>query len=130
MVYISNELAEKLKSYIVREGDLIISQRGTLGIPVMISKQFDGSVISANFIAIKNIKEVSPKFLQIFLSSSLGQIQLIRKTSGQVQTKITTDDVKSIKIPILPPPTQKYIVTLIDTAYSQRNKKNRSTTTY
>jgi len=123
MVYISNELAEKLKSYIVREGDLIISQRGTLGIPVMISKQFDGSVISANFIAIKNIKEVSPKFLQIFLSSSLGQIQLIRKTSGQVQTKITTDDVKSIKIPILPPPTQKYIVTLIDKAYSQKKQK-------
>jgi len=125
VIYISKELAKKLKSYVVKEGDLIISQRGTLGLAVKVTKDFDGSIISANFIAIKEINEneVLPDFLQILLSSKLGQIQLIRKTSGQVQTKITTDDIKTIKIPVLPIPTQQKIISKIKQAYNLKKQK-------
>jgi len=123
IVYISKELAGKLKPYEVKEGDLIISQRGTLGVAVKVTKDFNGSIISANFIAIKNIKEIYPDFLQIFLSSKLGQIQLIRKTSGQVQTKITTDDIKTIKVPVLPESKQKEIISKIKLAYKLKKQK-------
>lgn len=123
VVYISEGLAKKLKSYVVKEGDLIISQRGTLGLAVKVTKDFDGSIISANFIAIKEINEVLPDFLQILLSSKLGQIQLIRKTSGQVQTKITTDDIKTIKIPILPIQTQQKIISKIKQTYNLKKQK-------
>jgi len=103
LVYVSEKLAEELKNYRVKENDLIISQRGTLGLTARIPKSLAGAIISANFIAIKDVhKELLSDFLDIFLSSEYGKIQLIRHTSGQIQTKITTDDVKSIKIPIPP----------------------------
>lgn len=66
VVYISEGLAKKLKSYVVKEGDLIISQRGTLGLAVKVTKDFDGSIISANFIAIKEINEVLPDFYKYY----------------------------------------------------------------
>ncbi len=123
IVYISEELSKKLKSYIVKEGDLIISQRGTLGLVVNVGKDFDGSVISANFIAIKDLREISPDFLQILLSSKFGQTQLIRKTSGQVQAKITTDDIKTFKVPIPSEEKQKKIISYIKRAYSYKANK-------
>jgi restriction endonuclease S subunit len=123
VVYISKELSENLKSYIVKNGDLIISQRGTLGLTVKVDEIFDGAVMSANFIAIKDLREVSPDFLQILLSSEFGQIQLLRKTSGQVQTKITTNDIKTIKIPIIPEKIQSQIVDEIKRAYKHKAKK-------
>jgi len=123
VIYISEGLAKKLKSYVVKEGDLIISQRGTLGLAVKVTKDFDGSIISANFIVIKEINEILPDFLQILLSSKLGQIQLKRKTSGQVQTKITTDDIKTIKIPIPSSETQQKIISKIKQAYNLKKQK-------
>lgn len=123
IIYISKELSEKLKSYIVRKNDLIISQRGTLGLAVKIDEDFDGAVISANFIAIKELKKVFPDFLQVILSSKLGQTQLIRNTSGQVQTKITTDDIKNIRIPILSEKIQNQIVDGIKKAYREKSRK-------
>lgn len=123
IIFISKDLSEKLKSYIVKKGDIIISQRGTLGLAVQVDDSFDGAVISANFIAVKNLKEISPGFLQIILSSKLGQMQLIRKTSGQVQTKITTEDIKTIEIPIIPENKQKEIIDKIKDGYKLKSKK-------
>lgn len=122
-VFITKKLAEKLKSYKVKRGDLIVSQRGTLGLLAKIPDFFDGGIISANFIAIKNIKEVLPDYLKFFLSSKYGQQQLVRKTSGQIQTKITTDDIKSILVPLPPLSIQNQIVELMESAYKQKKEK-------
>lgn len=121
--FISKELAEKLKSYKVRKDDLIISQRGTLGLTAKVSEFFDGAIISANFIAIKNIKEVLPEYLKFFLSSKFGQKQLVRKISGQVQTKITTNDIKSLVVTIPPSKIQNQIVEIMQSAYKQKVEK-------
>lgn len=121
--FISKEQSLKLKPYIVKNGDLIISQRGTLGLAVKIDESFEGAVISANFIAIKDLQEISPDLLQILLSAQIGQIQLLRKTSGQVQTKITTEDIKTIRIPVLPKKIQIEIMDKIKRAYLQKARK-------
>jgi restriction endonuclease S subunit len=100
IVFINESLTRKLQSYKVKKDDLVISQRGTLGLTAIIPDFFDGAIISANFIAIKELRGVSPKFLGAFLNSTYGKIQLKQKTSGQVQTKITTDDIKTLLVPL------------------------------
>ena len=125
IVFITKELANKLKSYAVKEGDLIISQRGTLGLVAKIPLAFNNAVISANFIAIKDITKISPEFLQFYLSSAQGQLQITRRTSGQVQTKITTDDIKSIKVPMLQSQLQNRIVLIMQSAYTQKKQKEQ-----
>jgi len=125
ITFISEDLAGKLKSYKIKEGDLIISQRGTLGLIAKVPSFFKNAIISANFIAIKNIKEVSADYLKIVLSSKYGQMQIERRISGQVQTKITTDDIKYLKIPILPQKVRSYIVEIIESAISQKIQKEQ-----
>jgi len=123
LVFISNEKAESLDSYKVKENDLIISQRGTLGLAAKVDSYFNGAIISANFIAIKDIKKIQPDYLITFLSSDFGKKQLTRQTSGQVQTKITTDDVKRIRVPIIPPNSQNQVINLMRSAYQLKRHK-------
>ena len=56
--------------------------------------------ISANIIAIKNIRESSATFIHDYLLSIVGQTLLERNVSGQVQQKVTTQDIADILIPI------------------------------
>jgi restriction endonuclease S subunit len=122
-IFISEDLAKMLKPYEVKKEDLIISQRGTLGMVAKVPSFFENAIISANFIAVKDIKDVSPSYLQTFLTSRFGRIQLSRRTSGQVQTKITTDDIKTIKVPVPPQEIQERIIQIMENAYSQKKQK-------
>jgi len=123
LVFINNEKAAELDSYKVKENDLVISQRGTLGLAAKVDSKFDGAIISANFIAIKAIKELNPDYLKTFLSSDLGKRQLTRQTSGQVQTKLTTDDIKRIRIPVIPLNSQIKVANLMQCTYQLKKQK-------
>lgn len=126
-IYISTELAEILKAYRVHKGDLLISQRGTLGAAVIVPDFFDNAIISANFIAIRKLKNTLPEYLKLVLSSKFGQAQIARKTSGQVQIKITTEDIKTLLIPLPSFRIQEKIVGLMQSAYEQKKKNDLST---
>jgi restriction endonuclease S subunit len=121
--FIKEKLVSSLRRYVVNKGDLVISQRGTLGLSGVIKDDLDGAVISANLIAIKNLKEVTPDYLQFFFNSNLGKIQLERRTSGQVQTKITTEDIKTLLVPIPPKEIQQKIVNTYLSAIKNRKEK-------
>jgi len=121
--FINERLASSLKHYKVNKGDLVISQRGTLGLCGVIRDDLSGAVISANLIAIKNLKEVNPDYLKFFFSSNLGQIQLERRTSGQVQTKITTEDIKTLLVPIPSQEIQHKIINTYLSALEDREEK-------
>lgn len=100
IIYISEELGNSLKRTQVSSGDIVISQRGSLGQCAVVDDTFEKMNISANIIAIKNIQESSAIFIRDYLLSTLGQTLLERNVSGQVQQKITTQDIADILIPI------------------------------
>lgn len=115
IIYISEELGNSLKRTQVSSGDIVISQRGSLGQCAVVDDTFEKMNISANIIAIKNIQESSAMFIRDYLLSTLGQILLERNVSGQVQQKITTQDIADILIPIGCDET--YLSKAITTAY-------------
>lgn len=100
LVYISEELGNSLLRTQVSAGDIVISQRGSLGQCAVVDEQFNKLNISANIIAIKNINSVSAEFIHDYMLSSIGQTLLERSVSGQVQQKITTQDIADLQIPI------------------------------
>lgn len=99
LVFLSDKKANTLKSTQVEPFDLVISQRGTLGIPAVVPSSYKVWNISANLIAIRKIKKLLPEYIQLYLSCKLGAKQLERNQSGQVQGKLTTEDIASILIP-------------------------------
>ncbi len=99
LIFLSEKKANSLNSTQVKPGDLVISQRGTLGISAVIPSTYPVWNISANLIAIRRVADLDPTYIQFFLSSTLGALQLERNQSGQVQGKIITEDVASVQIP-------------------------------
>lgn len=99
IVYITNELGSRLANSQVSQGDIVISQRGTLGQCAVVDEKYPILNISANIIAIKKIRGVSAAFIRNYVLSDVGRKQLERHTSGQVQKKITTSDVAELLIP-------------------------------
>ena len=97
--YISKELSDKLYNTQVSCGDIVISQRGSLGLCAIIDSTYKTLNISANLIAIKNIKGHSSSFIKNYLNSSICKGFLAKAQSGQIQSKINTSDIAAILVP-------------------------------
>lgn len=121
LVFITHEKANKLSRYQVKANDIVISQRGSIGLPAVISNEYPVFNISANLIAIRNFNGLIPRYVQVFLSSKIGEIQISRLQSGQVHPKITTEDIEAILIPVVN--NQHMLITAMDEARSQRKQK-------
>ena len=121
VVFISREKSEKLASTRVSQGDIVVSQRGTLGMAAVVSSEYHTFNMSANLIAVRALSGLLPRFVQIYLTSELGERQLSRLQSGQVHPKITTDDVASILVPNVP--NQAELVHQMDTARAERTAR-------
>ena len=98
LVFIKESLSEKMKRYQVTDGDIVVSQRGTIAMFSRVTNIFPKWNISANLISIKKSPQIDFDYLLAFLNSFYGINQLYHKLSGQVQPKITTDDVRQILI--------------------------------
>lgn len=98
LVFIDKNLSDSLKRYQVFPNDIVVSQRGTVSLFSFVTDDFPKYNISANLISILNSKKTNFLYLLAFLNSKYGNLQLERKISGQVQSKITTDDVKQLLV--------------------------------
>ena len=122
LFFINQELDNKLKKYIVNPYDIVASQRGTIGIFAQVNNSYSNWIISANLIAIKQSERINFTYLLILLNSKYGINQLKRKISGQIQEKITTDDIKSLKIYVAPSSFQQHIEDLVKLSFEKRKQ--------
>ncbi len=120
LVYISEDDSERLGRTRLNAGDLIISQRGTVGNVCQIPESIPVCNISANTIGVKPGKQVNPRYLLYFLISHEGQKQFQRTVSGHVQAKITTGDVENIRVPLPPRSVQDAVADAMDAAYRRQ----------
>jgi restriction endonuclease S subunit len=121
--FINNFDAERLKEYQVETDDIIISRTGTLGLAVYIDEKLDGAIYGSYFIKVKpRHKDLNNRFITFFISSKIGRLQTNRWASGGIQTNLTIDAIKSIRIPILSWSIQQKIVSLIQESFNLRRE--------
>jgi len=123
LVYLDEAKANSLASTQVEPGDLVISQRGTVGISAIVPDSHPVWNISANLIAVTKITKVSAPCVQLILSCRAGAKQLERNRSGQVQGKVTTEDVASVLIPLPPPGIQRALVAEMEAAREAHRRR-------
>lgn len=97
--FISKKLSEKLHNTQVSSGDIVISQRGSLGLCAIVDDRYKTLNISANLIAIKNIKGHSSEFIKNYINTNICKDFLDKAQSGQIQSKINTSDISEILVP-------------------------------
>jgi hypothetical protein len=99
VVKITQESHKKELKTELGKGDLILSKVGTIG-DMGINLKWTKINCSQNTIAIKikdGFKKVSP-FLAIYINCYYGKSQLNRSSQGQVQDKLTLEDLKNLLV--------------------------------
>lgn len=100
---VSIDPATKSDRYEVREGDIILSSRGTAIKLAVIPEIGDKRLLLSNhFIGIRSDRTIHPTFLKTFLESPIGMFYLTNSQKGTTVTVLTTKDIQDIPIPTVP----------------------------
>lgn len=90
---------KKISSYGVREGDVLISCRGTAVKVAVVPKLDEDMILSHNFIGLRPRVGVNPYFIKAFLESPIGYYYLTLKQKGTAVKIINKNDLEDILIP-------------------------------
>ncbi|WP_323133920.1 N-6 DNA methylase [Vreelandella aquamarina] len=119
--YISKTETKNLERYIVREGDIVLTRVGTMGIVKLIGEDLDGWAVSDNINIIRIEKSiVDPEYVYSVLISKFGQNTVQQVKKGSVQDYNTPKAIGNLEIPVLPEPQYSEIVNDVKKSEARR----------
>lgn len=94
----------KASKQVLRNGDILLSSRGTVGRVGLVNVDEENMLASQMFtvIRIKPYVPITPEFIYQYLVSELGQWQLNNLVSGSSQPVLSPKDLNALQIPELP----------------------------
>jgi type I restriction enzyme, S subunit len=105
----------KKKFGVPREGDLLLTAVGTIGIPYLVQRREKFYFKDGNLIWFRNFSnKLNSGYLYYWLISEAGRLELAHHTIGSTQQALTIQGLKKVKIPLLPISEQNRIVKLLD----------------
>lgn len=121
LVYISPE--DQIESKKAKEGDIVVTRVGTIGLSARIPKECEGGTISDNLIRLRfDQQKLNSYYLALFLGSPLGVSLMMRNSRGSVQQRLNQETLKEVVIPLLPLSTQQKIASLVQESHEARRK--------
>lgn len=113
--YITDATHEKIKRYIVNQGDVIIAVVGnTIGLVSLIGSSLDGANLTENCNKLVEIHDCDNRFLYYFLTSKEGQDEIKKGIVGSSQPKLPIYNIEKIEIPAVPYEQQIKIVEILE----------------
>ena len=97
-----------------RDGDILLTSVGTLGVPYVVRGDGDFYFKDGNLTWMRNFSEMlSPQFLYFWLTSPQIQQKLDQVSIGSTQKALTISALKALEIPLPPRATQDEIVEVL-----------------
>lgn len=109
------EITEKrstIDRYILKKGDIIVARSGTVGVSVLVDKDFDDVIFGSYLIKVRLKPEIDPKFVHYFMQSS-SYWKHIQKAQGSTLKNINLPILRSLVLPLPPLPEQKKITEIL-----------------
>ena len=107
---------ENPEKYFLKEGDIVISRAGSVGISYLIIKP-EKAVFASYLIRFNPL--INKKHFKYFLESPIYWSNISEKKLGIAVQNVNATKLKSIKLPIPPLPEQRRIVAKIDELFSE-----------
>jgi len=112
--YVEDDVQISIARYIVKNGDIILSNVGTLGLVAIVPPELDGANLTENCVRILLKKdEIDNKFLYYQLISPDVQDLIIGLDVGSTQPKLPMYNIKSMDISLPPLKEQKAIAQVL-----------------
>jgi len=121
--YLSEELYLQLReAYEPKQGDFLLTKDATPGIAYVVKEQIEG-VISSGILKLQvNESKINKEYLALCVNSLIGKVQIERDGGGSVILHWKPEQVKRLKIPLLPLSTQQKIASLVQESHEGRRK--------
>ena len=111
---VSEETAQRLSNYIMREGDIVIGRRGEMGRCALVTDTEDGWLCGTGSFYIKSSKLCDPRYLVRLLRSDATKNRLENIAGGAVMPNLSNTDLGNLPIDLPPLEQQKSVVGEID----------------
>ena len=111
--YLSWEKYYESPEIMVRQGDMIVSQRGTLGKVVVVDKDFGPMTINPSLVVLNQVRE-SVKYLWYFIQSEVIQEVIVREGSVTTIPMLSQEEISSFPILVPAQEEQEQIVEYLD----------------
>lgn len=125
VVYISEELHQKINRYQLRKDDIgIVIVGATIGKTAILKSSVSPCNFNENLARITvQHQKLSPDFLLAYLQSPFGQAYISWLTGGSAQAKLSLERIAKIRVPVPPRSLQDQIAQVMQEAYGDRQKK-------
>ena len=95
------------------EGDLLLTSRGTLGVPYIVSGTDRFHFADGNLTWFRKFQGLNSRFLKFYLLSPAGKAELGRCVIGSSQLAYTIAALKQVSVPLPPLPVQQSIAGIL-----------------
>ena len=122
---ISKELYEELKDqYAPREGEILFTKDGTIGISYVLKEDFEG-ILSGAFLRLNlksKYKDFEKECLALIFNSIICKMQVEKLSGGALIAHLKPSDFEKFKIPLIDQKTQKIISQKIQESHKLRKE--------
>ena len=120
LVYIDPD--RQIPSKKAKEGDVVVTRVGTIGISARLPRDIEGGTISDNLIRLRFPEEALNSYYVSLFFNTIGSQLMIRESRGSVQARLNQETLKEIVLPILPKSTQQKVADLVRQSHQARQK--------
>ncbi len=110
--YVSREIHNQIKRYVVRSEDLYVSIAGTIGRTGIVPAEFDGAQLTENACRLVFKPGFSNKFVYFFTKTPTFRAQAIEQTRTAAQPKLALSRLENIRLPVPDQKEQERLVQL------------------
>jgi len=118
--YISENVFDKIKQYIITDNDLYITIAGTIGNVGTIPSKYSNANLTENAVRVTPLL-VNKKYLMFLILSNYVQNQFIDKTHHVAMPKLAIERIKGVIIPIAPLTEQNNIINKLENIFEYLN---------
>lgn len=119
---VSKATAQRLKNYIMREGDIVIGRRGEMGRCALVTEVEDGWLCGTGSFFIKPSNRCDTRYLVRFLRSDSCKAKLEKIAGGAVMPNLSNTDLGNLTFDLPPLDRQKAIVEEIDSLHEETQR--------
>lgn len=120
---------ERLKKYVLKEGDIVFSRVGSVDRRAYVSPQEDGWLFSGRCLRVRPSQQVDAKFLSYYFGLEDFKETIRRIAVGATMPSINTSILKDVSILLPPLSTQNHIASILSSIDDKINLLCRENTT-
>ncbi|MCB9184079.1 MAG: restriction endonuclease subunit S [Flavobacteriales bacterium] len=124
---VNDATRERLSSYVLRKGDVVIARRGELGRCALVTEKEAGWLCGTGSFFMRLSKEVDPEFFVLVFGSHLFKDKLQQLSVGTTMSSLNITILESLELPLPPVKEQR---ALLDRFHTLRESLDQLETTY